>query len=135
MDATTVKLVKDSWSQVVPIAAEAGVLFYGNLFDADPSLKPLFKGPIPEQAAKLVQMVDAAVGQLQAPETLVPVLQQLGRRHGDYGVQPSHYDTVGGALLKTLEQGLGAAFTPEVKAAWTSVYGVMASTMIQAASA
>lgn len=134
MDETTVKLVKDSWAQVAPLGAEAGVLFYGNLFDADPALKPLFKGPVPEQAAKLVQMIDAAVGQLHAPEALIPVLQQLGRRHVGYGVQAAHYDTVGGALLKTLEQGLGPAFTPDVKAAWTAVYGVMASTMIQAAA-
>lgn len=50
-----------------------------------------------------------------------------------YGVQPQHYDTVGAALLLTLEQGLGAAFTPEVKQAWATVYGVLASTMKSAA--
>ena len=135
VDETTVKLVKTSWAQVQPIAADAGALFYGNLFEADPALKPLFKGDIAQQAARLMQMIDAAVGQLHAPQTLLPVLQQLGRRHVAYGVVPAHYDTVGGALLKTLEQGLGEAFTADVKSAWTTVYGVIASTMIQAAQA
>ena len=135
MDESTVNLVQTSWAQVRPIAADAGALFYGHLFVADPTLKPLFKGDMAQQAARLMQMIDAAVGQLQAPQTLLPVLQQLGRRHVAYGVVPAHYDTVGGALLKTLEQGLGPAFTPEVKGAWTAVYGVIASTMIQAAEA
>ena len=56
-------------------------------------------------------------------------MKQLGQRHAGYGVTPAHYDTVAGALLWTLEQGLGPAFTPDVKAAWTAVYGVLATTM------
>jgi hemoglobin-like flavoprotein len=46
----------------------------------------------------------------------------------------AHYDTVDAALLWTLEQGLGDVFTPEVRAAWTKLYGVLATTM-QAAAA
>ncbi len=105
-------------------------MFYANLFEADPSLKVLFKGDMAQQAAKLMQMIDAAVGKLNDLGFLVPVLQQLGRQHTTYGVLPSHYDTVGAALVKTLEQGLGPAFTPETRDAWFSVYGVMASVMI-----
>jgi hemoglobin-like flavoprotein len=61
------------------------------------------------------------------------VLQNLGKRHGGYGVQDSHYDTVGTALLKTLGQGLGQDFTADVKTAWVNVYGVMADVMKAAA--
>ena len=51
----------------------------------------------------------------------------------NYGVKDVDYDTVGAALLWTLQQGLGPAFTPEVKSAWTTVYGLLASTMKAAA--
>ncbi len=136
MNPNTVPLVIRSWAQVAPIAREAAVLFYGNLFSADPSLKPLFRSQNMEaQGARLMQMIGAAVGKLNDLPTLVPILQQLGHRHADYGVQYAHYATVGGALLKTLGQGLGAAFTPEVEAAWTEVYGVMAKVMMEAAHA
>jgi hemoglobin-like flavoprotein len=129
MEQQTVKLVQDSWNQVKPMGSAAGTLFYKNLFDADPELRPLFKGNLDEQAAKLIQMINAAVGKLDDESILIPVLQQLGKRHSGYGVLPSHYQTVGAALLKTLEQGLGESFTPATKAAWTSVYGVMAGVM------
>ncbi len=57
------------------------------------------------------------------------MVQELGRRHHGYGVTADHYGPVGEALLWTLEQGLGEAFTPAVKAAWTKVYGVLAEVM------
>jgi hemoglobin-like flavoprotein len=72
---------------------------------------------------------------LDALDQLVPAVQGLGKRHVGYGVTDAHYDTVGGALLWTLEKGLGPAFTPDVKAAWTSVYVLLATTMKGAAKA
>jgi len=134
MDQQTITLVQDSWAKVLPIAPAAGALFYANLFDADPSLKALFKGDMTQQASQLMQMIDAAVAKLDDLDSLVPVLRQLGQGHATYGVLPAHYDTVGGALLKTLEQGLGSAFTPATKQAWTAVYGLIASVMVAAAA-
>lgn len=133
MQQHTITLVQDSWQKVAAIAPQAAELFYQNLFAADPSLKPLFKGEMPEQGKKLMQMIGAAVGKLNDLPALVPILQGLGKRHAGYGVEDSHYQTVGAALLKTLGQGLGADFTEEVKNAWTAVYTVMADVMVAAA--
>lgn len=132
MKPETIALVQSSWSKVTPIAPQAAALFYQNLFTADPSLQPLFKGNMEEQGKKLMQMIGAAVGKLDDLSTLVPILQNLGQRHAGYGVQEAHYQTVGGALLKTLGQGLGEAFTTDVQTAWTEVYGIIATTMIAA---
>lgn len=130
---TTIGLVRRSWAQVLPIAPQAAELFYGNLFAADPALRGLFRGDMKAQGLRLMGMISAAVGKLDQIDQLVPVLQDLGRRHMGYGVQPQHYDAVGAALLQTLEQGLGEeAFTPDVRAAWTAVYALLAGTMMQA---
>ncbi|MBC7435821.1 MAG: hemin receptor [Bdellovibrionales bacterium] len=129
MDPKMIALVQQSWANVLPISDTAGRLFYTNLFEAQPSLRALFKGNIDEQPAKLMQMINVAVSKLGEPAVLLPVLEQLGKRHVGYGVVPEHYEVVGAALLKTLDQGLGPAFTPEVKAAWASVYGVMTQVM------
>jgi len=64
---------------------------------------------------------------------LLPTVRELGRRHAGYGVTDAHYDTVGVALLWTLERGLGSSFTPEVRAAWASAYGLLAGVMKAAA--
>jgi hemoglobin-like flavoprotein len=126
-------LVQESFAKVAPIADAAAVLFYGRLFEIDPSLQRMFRGDMTEQRRKLMQMLVGAVKGLDHLDRLVPVVQDLGRRHAAYGVIDAHYDTVGSALLWTLEKGLGEAFTPEVKDAWAAVYGLLATTMKDAA--
>jgi hemoglobin-like flavoprotein len=126
-------LVQDSFATIAPIADDAAVLFYGRLFELDPSLMHMFRGDMAEQRKKLMQMLTAAVKGLDRLDQLVPVVEDLGRRHVAYGVADSHYDTVGEALLWTLEAGLGRAFTPDVRDAWTTVYGLLATTMREAA--
>ena len=82
-----------------------------------------------------MRMIGLAGNGLDRLDDLVPVVQQMGVRHAGYGVRDEHYDTVAVALLWTLERGLGADFTPAVEDAWTAVYGVLASTMKDAAAA
>jgi nitric oxide dioxygenase len=125
--------VRQSFALVAPNARTAGALFYDNLFALDPSLRGLFHGEIDAQAAKLMGVLAFAVANLEKPDALLPAVRALGQRHAGYGVQPSHYATVGAALLQTLEAGLGDAFSPEVKAAWTTTYTVIAGEMQAAA--
>jgi hemoglobin-like flavoprotein len=126
-------LVQESFAAIVPIADDAAALFYRRLFEIDPSLESMFRGNMAEQRKKLMQMLSAAVKGLDRLEQLVPVVQDLGRRHASYGVADRHYDTVGAALIWTLEMGLGRAFTPETKDAWIEVYTLLATTMKEAA--
>jgi hemoglobin-like flavoprotein len=125
--------VKRSFSLVAPIADRAGMLFYTRLFEIDPSLRPLFKADIEAQSKKLMQMIAVAVNGLGRIETIVPAVHALGARHAGYGVTDEHYDTVATALLWTLEQGLGTAFTPAAREAWTAAYLLLAGTMKAAA--
>jgi len=87
-----------------------------------------------EQGEKLMQVIDAAVNGLSNLERIVTAIQELGRRHVDYGVKDHHYDTVGTALLWTLEKSLGKEFTKEARNAWATVYGILATTMQEAAA-
>ena len=126
--------VQSTWRKVVPIADTAAGLFYDKLFELDPSLRSLFPEDLTEQKRKLMAMIGRAVAGLNQLDALVPAVQDLGRRHASYGVQEPHYATVAGALLWTLEQGLGDAWNDEVKAAWTETYTVLATTMIEASA-
>jgi hemoglobin-like flavoprotein len=128
-------LVQDSFAAVVPRADDVTAMFYGRLFDLDPTLRSMFNVDLAPQRQKLAQMLTAAVKGLDRPEQLIPVVRELGRRHATYGVADVHYDTVGAALLWTLAQQFGAAFTPEIEDAWTAVYTLLAATMKDAARA
>ena len=129
-----VALVQNSFAAIAPIADDAAALFYRRLFELDPRLQAMFKGDMTEQRKKLMHMLTLAVKGLNRLEQLVPVVEDLGRRHVGYGVEDRHYETVGEALLWTLEKGLGPAFTPETKEAWVTVYGLLATTMKAAAA-
>jgi hemoglobin-like flavoprotein len=128
------KLVQESWTLVEPIADTAAALFYGRLFELDPSLRPMFRGDLKEQGKKLMQMITVVVRGLDRLDQLVPAVEALGRRHAGYGVRDEHYGTVAAALLWTLGQGLGVAFTAPVKAAWTEAYTLLATVMQRAAA-
>ncbi|MDC3332783.1 methyl-accepting chemotaxis protein [bacterium] len=135
MTPEQIQLVQDSWKNVEPIADDAAEIFYTKLFEYDPDLEKLFSGDMKSQGKKLMSMITSAVNMLNRLDELVPIVQKLGERHGGYGVEDNHYDTVANALLDTLDVGLGDDFTDEVKLAWIEVYTVLATTMKDAASA
>lgn len=134
MTPEQVKLVQESFKKVLPIAPQAADLFYGRLFEIAPNVKPLFPNDLSEQKKKLMMMIATAVNNLHQVETIVPAVQDLGRRHVGYGVTADHYKPVGEALIWTLEKGLGDAFTPDVKAAWVETYVTLQGVMTAAAA-
>ena len=128
-----IALVQRTFADVLPLADTAAALFYERLFTLDPALRVLFHSDMQEQGRKLMAVLQLTVAGLSRLEALLPMVQQLGVRHRSYGVKDAHYATVGAALLWTLQQGLGERFTPEVQAAWTSAYTLLADTMRAAA--
>ncbi|MDF1504576.1 globin family protein [Roseisolibacter sp. H3M3-2] len=128
--------IRRTWDLVAPIAPQAAELFYGRLFELDPSLRRLFaQADMQAQGLKLMQTLAVVVAGLDDLPRIVGSVQALGRRHVGYGVQRSHYATVGAALLWTLEQGLGDRFDAPARAAWTDAYALLSTTMIEAQAA
>jgi hemoglobin-like flavoprotein len=127
-------LLRRSFSKVERQSHVAALVFYQQLFSLDPSLRPLFKNDIESQAAKLMDMLAAALSLLEKPDELVTVLEELGARHVEYGVQTAHYDTVGAALIGMLQSVLGKEFTAETRQAWIDLYQIIATTMLRGAA-
>jgi nitric oxide dioxygenase len=135
MDARQIDLIRTSFAKVLPIKREAAAMFYARLFEIAPPLRGLFKGDMDEQGAKLMAMLGTAVANLDRLDEIVPAVRALGARHATYGVKDADYALVGEALLWTLSQGLGEAFTPDTEAAWAAAYTVLAGQMQEAARA
>ena len=135
LSAQEIALVQGSFDKVLPIADAAAAMFYARLFELDPDLTSLFRGEMVAQGRALMGMLKVAVAGLTRLDEIVPAVEALGQRHAGYGVKDEHYGTVATALLWTLEQGLGDAFTTETRAAWIKVYGLLAGTMQAGAAA
>jgi len=129
MTPQQIRTVQESFLKIAPIAEIAADLFYARLFELDPSLRPLFKSDMKRQGMTLMTMLGSAVRGLANPQSLVPVLQGLGRRHVSYGVKESHYDTVGQAFIDTLAHAFGEDFDADTREAWTAAYSLMSALM------
>ncbi len=134
MTTDQINLVRQTFGSVAALPAEAvGGLFYNRLFMIAPEVRPLFAYTShPEQSRKLLTMLGYVISRLNSLETVLDDVSQLAQRHVRYGVKDHHYAWVGDALLWTLEQGLGTAWTTSVQDAWTACYTLLAETMINA---
>jgi len=128
-----IKLVQESFAKVAPISDQAAVMFYNRLFEVAPQVKAMFPADMTEQRKKLMAMLAVVVNGLGNLETILPAASALATRHVSYGAKAGHYPVVGGALLWTLEKGLGDSWTPDVADAWTAAYGTLSGFMISEA--
>src|SRR5437868_3911878 len=133
MTPDEVKLVQESFARVAPIADQAAAIFYDGLFAVALQGKAMFPTDMTEQRKKLMATLDVVVDGLSNLASVLPAASALAIRHVSYGAKPEHYPVVGGALLWTLEKGLGEDWTHEVAAAWTAAYGTLSGYMISEA--
>jgi hemoglobin-like flavoprotein len=133
MTPDQVNLVQQSFAKVAPISDQAAVLFYDRLFEVAPTVKSMFPSDLREQRKKLMATLAVVVNGLGRLESVLPAASALAKRHVSYGAKPEHYPVVGGALLWTLEKGLGEAWTAEVADAWKTAYGTLSGFTISEA--
>ncbi|GAA1390548.1 globin family protein [Kitasatospora putterlickiae] len=128
-------LIKSSFALVEPHGTAVTGYFYEHLFEHHPAVRGLFAEHVDEQRDRLWAALGALVEHLEDTGTLLGLLRDLGARHAGYGALVDHFPAVGGSLLATLEHHAGDAWTEEVEASWTALYGVVADTMGQALTA
>lgn len=132
MENIDIERVQRTFGKIALQKEAVAAQFYDRLFELDSSLRPLFKADIRAQGEKLMSTLAVAVRNLKTPDLIRDSIAKMGQRHRTYGVRDQDYDSVAAALLWTLEKNLGPDFTPEVKAAWTKVYLLVAGLMKQA---
>jgi hemoglobin-like flavoprotein len=133
MTPNQVQLVQQSFSKVAPISDQAATIFYDRLFEVAPQVRAMFPSDMTEQRKKLMSTLAVVVSGLSNLESILPAASALATRHVAYGAKAEHYPVVGGALLWTLEKGLGPDWTPDVAEAWTTAYATLSGYMISQA--
>ncbi|ODV61070.1 globin-like protein [Ascoidea rubescens DSM 1968] len=105
--------------------------FYQNLLSMDPELERIYPS-IKHQAVAFSGVLGTAITTLENLSVLDDYLIQLGRRHARIlCIEPSHFELMGEAFLKTLQDRFGVAFSVELEDVWARLYSYLANTMLQ----
>jgi hemoglobin-like flavoprotein len=133
MTAEQIDLVRKSFDALWPFRRELAQQFYGRFFELAPDTRCLFPDDMERQQLKLMDTIAAIVGALDQRELFQSVISHTGRKHADFGVQPSHFTAFGEALIWGLQRQFGPAFTPEMQQAWIMLYDAIQAEMMRAA--
>jgi len=111
--------------------------FYSTLFELAPAARALFPDDLADQRRKLMAELTAMIGMATSSlegelDRFVTRAHRLGARHIGYGATPAHYDIVGAALVGTLAASV-PDWDAEHELAWTRLYTLVASTMMEGA--
>jgi hemoglobin-like flavoprotein len=128
------QLVENSFEALHDVAQPMVMLFYGRLFELDPTLRGMFKAPMKEQAAKLVATLQVAVDGMGDLAALQPKLRELGRHHAGLGVETRHYALVEQALLWAITRALEGGCSAATRGAWQKLLRTISEEMIAGAS-
>jgi len=128
-----IDLIRRSFDAIWPVHRKMATLFYQRFFELAPDARRLFPDDMDRQHLKLMDMIAAIVGALDERELFQSIIADTGRQHALFGVTPAHFVAFGEALIWSLEQQFGAAFTPELRTAWTALYDSVRNGMMAAA--
>jgi hemoglobin-like flavoprotein len=133
MTPEQVDLIRKSFDALWPVRRTLADVFYSRFFELAPDARALFPQDIARQQLKFMDMIAAIVGALDKREMFQSIISYSGRQHAQFGVKRAHFVAFGDALIWGLEQQFGAAFTPELKQAWITLYDAVQREMIRAA--
>jgi hemoglobin-like flavoprotein len=133
MTPQQVDLIRRSFDSIWPVRRKLAATFYDRFFELAPDAQRLFPSDMERQHLKLMDSIAAIVGALDARDLLQSVVSQAGRHHVGFGAQATHFTAFGQALIGGLEQQFGAAFTPELRTAWMTLYDAVQSEMMRVA--
>lgn len=118
-DDLDVDLLEESFNALAPHGAELVAVFYSELFQRYPDVKPLFaETSIEDQERKLLGSLKLVVDNIRRSEKLASELGKLGQRHQAYGAVMAHYDAVAEVMLDTLKKFAGGLWTEKMHRTW-----------------
>lgn len=134
MTPEQITLVQSSFERLGPDLPAMTALFYQELFQRDPSLRPLFTTDMGEQQVKFAQKLTEIVRTIPRLGELLSHTRALGARHVGYGVRAADYQTVGDSLIAALAGVLGEEFDAATREAWVLAFNIVAETMLEGAA-
>ena len=133
MTPEQINLITQSFDKMWPIRQNLAIQFCDRFFEMDPDARRLFPNDMERLRLKLMDTIAAIVGALENRALLQSIVGHTARHHARFGVSASQYASFGEALIWSLEQQLGPAFTADLRQAWIELYQTVQAEMMRAA--
>lgn len=129
MNSQQIALVRQTCTEVAPIADSTAEIFYQKLFQLSPSMRSVFAPGLRERGRQLMETVEAATQIMDHRKAMTSAFAELGSRQMALAAGNNRYEAVGAALILAFRQGLGPSFTPEARQAWIALFDYIDETM------
>jgi hemoglobin-like flavoprotein len=129
MTPTQRRLVRQTVGSLRDQAGPVSLLFYGRLFELDPSARRLFHNDLELQGRKVIETLNWMAESLDRFDSMTARLAELGRQHAGYGVRPDQYESVTAALLWAISQALGPDFDAATRDSWKLALSAVSEAM------
>jgi len=135
MTPEQINLITQSFDKMWPIRRNLAVQFYNRFFETTPDARHLFPTDMERLHLKLMDTIAAIVGALDNRALLQSIISHTADHHARFGVSSSQYASFGEALIWSLEQQFGSAFTSDLRQAWIELYETVQTEMLRTAKA
>ncbi len=121
------RLVQLTLAKVLLRSGTFSEVLFAQLFRANPSLIAVFKTSKTELGRRLLHLLEIAVSLVDTPGELAQAMRDLSQHHAEYRAIQEHYPLFGRVFVATLDRVLGRAYNPEIAAAWTEFFDLLAA--------
>ncbi|CEP25146.1 unnamed protein product [Cyberlindnera jadinii] len=141
--AQEIEMVRSSWKEMISddLSKEGNqssfasslfcIQFYSNLMAMEPELEKMFPS-IKHQAMSFSGVLSTAIINLDHLDKLDDYLNNLGKRHARIlGIDPPHFELMGAAFLKTVQDRFGHSLTLAMERCWARLYTYLANSILQ----
>ena len=126
-------LVRESFGRLLAAPDDAMEFMFARLFVEHPELRALFPMSMEQTRIAVAGMLGRLIGGLDDRDVSERLLGQVARDHRKYGVHDRHYEPFFDALVATVREISGPAWSDAADAAWRSAAGYFRAVMKSAA--
>lgn len=119
---SSTQTLQQRFVQAEPRASITLLVFWKNLFELNPALRPLLPENTAEQDRLVTRLLNVEASALAGIRPAAPRLTEANPTEG------TSCSVAGEALLWTLQEAYGADFTPQARAAWEALYRFVTGT-------
>ena len=124
--------VKQSFEDLRPHHEPTSYDFYEALFRRAPELRDLFREDLKGQGMRFMNTLGLVLDDMEDPGRTTIDYAELGKLHTTLGVRQAHFEPMEEALMESLSNKLGEAFTQDLESAWRSAFEAFSKKLIEA---